>query len=471
MVVFFLIILVIGYYSYRKVNGFEDYAVAGRKIPIVLLFATMAATATGGGATIGRVSYAYDIGIVIIAAAVGFVANQILTGLFIAPKMRAMGNVYTIGDIMGYYYGRLGLGISGIFTFIYSIGVYGVQILAMGLILHTMTGFDLVPLTIIASAIVVLYTWAGGMFAVIYTDALQFIILAIGITTAAILSFNEVGGISGLQANLDPSYFDFTGGWSIGAFIAFFLTFLLGEAIAPMYVQRYLTTKTPKDTKWGVTLFGVYYGFYTVVVTMIGLAGVILLPSIDPDTVLNEVILNFLPVGIVGLVFAAMMGAIMSSGDSLLNTSAVIFTRDIYQRFINKNADDKKLLFWSKISTIVVGTGGIAAALSLPKVLDLLMYTYSLWAPSIIPPIVIAVVWGKALDRKVSTYAGPPAIVIGLITTLVWNHLLGEPWGLPAIVAGIFANLIVFWAVHVLTKSKTPTGIFASEKIYENLKE
>src|SRR5699024_6984419 len=193
---------------------------------------------------------------------------------------------------------------------------------------------------------------------------------------------------------------------------------------------------TPKDTKWGVTLFGVYYGFYTIVVTMIGLAGVILLPDIKPDTVLNEVVLNFLPVGIVGLVFAAMMGAIMSSGDSLLNTSAVIFTRDIYQRFINSNADDKKLLIWSKIATIAVGTGGIVAALSLPKVLDLLMYTYSLWAPSIIPPIVIAVVWGKALDRKVSSYAGAPAILIGLITTLVWNHLLGEPWGLPSIVAG-----------------------------------
>lgn len=230
MIAFFVIILGIGYFSYRKVNSFEDYAVAGRRIPIVLLFATMAATATGGGATIGRVSYAYDIGLVVVAAAIGFVANQILTGLFIAPKMRAMGNVYTIGDIMEYYYGRLGLGISGVFTFLYSVGVYGVQILSMGLILHTMTGADLVLLTIIASAIVVLYTWAGGMFAVIYTDALQFIILAIGITTAAILSFNEVGGISGLQANLDPTYFNFTGGWSIGAFIAFFLTFLLGEA-------------------------------------------------------------------------------------------------------------------------------------------------------------------------------------------------------------------------------------------------
>src|SRR5699024_10269330 len=128
MIIFFIVILLIGYFSYKKIENFEDYAVAGRSIPIVLLFATMAATATGGGATIGRVAYAYDLGIVIIAAALGFVANQILSGLFIAPKMREMGNAYTMGDIMGYYFGRAGLGITGVFTFLYSIGIYGVQI-------------------------------------------------------------------------------------------------------------------------------------------------------------------------------------------------------------------------------------------------------------------------------------------------------------------------------------------------------
>jgi solute:Na+ symporter, SSS family len=466
VIIYFIAILSIGYFSSKKIDSFDDYAVAGRKIPTALLFATMAATATGGGATIGRVAYAYHTGIVIFIVTIGFVLNQVLTGLFIAPKMREMGNIYTVGDVMGYYYGRGGRFVTGIFTFIYSVSMFGVQLLAMGRILQTLTGFDLIPMTIIASIIVVIYTWAGGMWAVIYTDAVQFIILAIGITIAALIAYAKIGGGSALISNLDSMHFSLTAGWPIIKVAAFFLTFLLGEAIAPFYVQRYLTTKDPRNTKWGVTLFGVYYGFFTIIAIVIGLAGLILLPNINPDLVLSTVVKEFLPVGLVGLVFGALLAAIMSTGDSILNTSAVIFTRDIYNKFINQNADDKKLLKVSKLATIIVGIGGIIAAVTIPSVMDLMIYTYHLWAPSIIPVIVIAIVWGKALERKVSPYTGVPAALSGMIVTFIWGpKMLGEPFGLPSLIAGILANLIVFIVVQIMTSNKDPEGIYKPEEI------
>ena len=314
--IYFLAVLGIGFFSSKKIDSFDDYAVAGRQIPTALLFATMAATATGGGATIGRVAYAYHTGIVIFFITIGFVMNQILTGIFIAPKMREMGNIYTVGDIMGFYYGRAGRFVTGIFTFIYSVSIFGVQILAMGRILQSITGFELIPLTVAASVIVVVYTWAGGMWAVIYTDAVQFIVLAAGITLSAVLTYNMVGGGAVLMSSLDEMHTNITAGWPALKLIAFFLTFLLGEAIAPFYVQRYLTTKDARSTKRGVTLFGIYYGFFTILAIVIGLAGVVLLPGIDPDLVMSTVVKEFLPTGIVGIVFGAMLAAIMSTGDS-----------------------------------------------------------------------------------------------------------------------------------------------------------
>ncbi|SHI39587.1 solute:Na+ symporter, SSS family [Dethiosulfatibacter aminovorans DSM 17477] len=470
IVVYFISVLGIGFMSSKKIDSFDDYAVAGRQIPTALLFATMAATATGGGATIGRVSYAYHTGIVIFFVTIGFVLNQVLTGVFIAPKMREMGNIYTVGDIMGYYYGKAGRLVTGIFTFVYSISIFGVQILAMGKILQTITGFGLIPLTVGASAIVVLYTWAGGMWAVIYTDAVQFIVLATGITMAALLTYSRVGGGDALMAGLDEMHLSITAGWPMLKLIAFFLTFLLGEALAPFYVQRYLTTKDPGSTRKGVTLFGLYYGFFTILAIVIGLAGVILLPDIDPDMVMSTVVKEFLPTGVVGIVFGAMLAAIMSTGDSILNNTAVIFTRDIYHKFINEKADNRTMLKVSKLVTIIVGAGGIIAAITVPSVMDLMIYTYYLWAPSIIPPIVIALLWGDALERKVSPYAGLPAIVSGMAVTLIWGPIgLGEPMGVPALIAGIIANLIVFSLMQAIAGRKTATGYFKPEDIEEEV--
>jgi SSS family solute:Na+ symporter len=461
---YFLVIIFIGYHSMKKIRNFSDYAVAGRGIPLALLFASMAATATGGGATIGRVAYAYHTGMVILVAAMGFVLNQVLTGLFIAPRMSEQRGVYTVGDMMGYHYGRAGRLLTSVFTFIYCISFYGVQVLAMGRILEAVTGWPLIPMTIVASIAVVAYTWAGGMWAVIFTDALQFIVLAFGITTTTWIALNHLGGVEGLVSRLDPGHLSITGGWSPGELLAFFLAFLLGEAVAPFYVQRYLTARTPAVSKWGVTLFGVYYGFYTIVITVIGLAGVILLPHIDPDLVLASFVRDFLPVGLVGLVFGSMLAAVMSTGDSVLNTSAVIFTRDVYQSFFNPAASDKTLLKWSKATTMIVGLGGVLASLLVPRVLDLLIYTYYLWAPSILPPLVVALLLGKTLERKVSPYAGPPAIVVGMLTTILWgSRFLGEPGGIPSLAAGVLANLITLGVVQILTTRKTPVGSFIPE--------
>ncbi|HSF18081.1 MAG TPA: sodium:solute symporter family protein, partial [Vicinamibacteria bacterium] len=171
---YFTVVILIGFVSMRRTKGFEDYAVAGRRLPVVFLFATMAATATGGAATIGRASQSYQSGIVIFVATVGFVLNQLLSGLFLAPRMRAIGKLYTVGDVMGFYYGRAARALTGIFSFLYSVSLFGVQLLAMGRILQTITGLPLVPLLIASSALVIFYTGLGGIWAVIYTDLLQF---------------------------------------------------------------------------------------------------------------------------------------------------------------------------------------------------------------------------------------------------------------------------------------------------------
>jgi SSS family solute:Na+ symporter len=466
ILVYFAVVLAIGYVSMGKIKGFEDYAVAGRRLPIVFLFATMAATATGGAATIGRASQSYESGIVMFTATMGFVLNQVLSGLFLAPRIRAIGKLYTVGDVMGFYYGRAAHALTGVFSFLYSVTLFGVQLLAMGRILQTITGLPLVPLMIAGSALTILYTGLGGMWAVIYTDLLQFIVLAFGITTAAMVAIHAAGGVTALVSKLDPVLMSPAGDWPSSQILAIFIAFLLGEALAPYFVQRYFSTKTPSDTRWGVTLFGSYYGFYTIVVIALGLSGVVLLGDVEPDLVLSSIVRDFLPIGLRGLVFAALLAAVMSTGDSILNNASVIFTRDLYQRFFRPSASDKNMLVWSKVSTIFIGAGGVVAALSLPDVFELLIYTYTLWAPSIIPPLIVALLWGAPKERRVSPWAAAPAIVAGIVTTFLWGEkFLGQPLGIPAVVAGVAVNLLVLAIVHAATSGRDPRGNFVPEEV------
>ncbi len=466
LMLYFVVVLGLGYIAMRQTKQFADYAVAGRRLPIVLLFATMAATSTGGAATVGRASQTYLAGIVVFTTTIGFVLQQLLSGLFLAPRIRAVGKLYTVGDAMGFYYGRAGRAITGVFSFLYSVTLFGVQLLAMGRILQSITGLPLVPLTIVGSLLTVLYTGFGGIWAVIYTDLLQFIVLAFGITTAAVVAVRAAGGIEALTAELDPAMLSPTGIWPTSQIIAIFVAFLLGELLAPYFVQRFVSTRSPSDTRWGVTLFGGYYGFYTIVVIALGLSGVVLLGDTEPDLVLTTIVRDFLPIGLKGLVFAALLAAVMSTGDSILNNASVIFTRDIYGMLLRRKASDASMLWAARVSTLVIGAAGVAAALSLPDVFELLLYTYALWAPTIVPPLVVALMWGGPRDRRVAPRAAVPAIVAGAATIFLWGPgVLGEPLGIPPVVAGVIANLVVLFAAHGVTRNWPSSGVFRPEEV------
>lgn len=153
----------LGYYSMKKVSNFDDYAVAGRSMPLPIFFAAIAATLCGGGATIGRISFMHTTGIIVFFALTGVVINQIFSGLFISGRVHNAGkNVYSLGDLYGIYYGRSGRLLSSVFGFLFCVGAFGVQILAMGAILQTATGISLIPAALIASIVTLAYTWSAA---------------------------------------------------------------------------------------------------------------------------------------------------------------------------------------------------------------------------------------------------------------------------------------------------------------------
>lgn len=388
---YFALVMYLGYYSMKKVSSFDDYAVAGRSMPLPIFFAAIAATLCGGGATIGRISFMHTTGIIVFFALTGVVINQIFSGLFISGRVHNAGkNVYSLGDLYGIYYGRSGRLLSSVFGFLFCVGAFGVQILAMGAILQTATGISLIPAALIASIVTLAYTWSGGILAVTLTDAVQYVIIVIGVTLCAYLAIDHLGGFDAMmsilysnprfETNMKP-----LANWSLVQFLGLFFSFLLGEFCAPYYIQRYASTKSAKDSKNGLLIFGVHWIFFMATTAAIGLASMAIQPDVKPDLAFTNLIRDILPPGITGLVFGALLAAVMSTGAAMINTSAVIYTRDIYNKFINTAATQADLLRQSRLSTLVVGGISIGVAIIFQDVFGLMIYMFKLWPSAILP--------------------------------------------------------------------------------------
>mgnify|MGYP002556475271 CR=1 FL=1 len=300
---YFALVMYLGYYSMKKVSNFDDYAVAGRSMPLPIFFAAIAATLCGGGATIGRISFMHTTGIIVFFALTGVVINQIFSGLFISGRVHNAGkNVYSLGDLYGIYYGRSGRLLSSVFGFLFCVGAFGVQILAMGAILQTATGISLIPAALIASIVTLAYTWSGGILAVTLTDAVQYVIIVIGVTLCAYLAIDHLGGFDAMmsilysnprfETNMKP-----LANWSLVQFLGLFFSFLLGEFCAPYYIQRYASTKSAKDSKNGLLIFGVHWIFFMATTAAIGLASMAIQPDVKPDLAFTNLIRDILPPG------------------------------------------------------------------------------------------------------------------------------------------------------------------------------
>ena len=430
---YFALVMYLGYYSMKKVSSFDDYAVAGRSMPLPIFFAAIAATLCGGGATIGRISFMHTTGIIVFFALTGVVINQIFSGLFISGRVHNAGkNVYSLGDLYGIYYGRSGRLLSSVFGFLFCVGAFGVQILAMGAIL-----------------------------AVTLTDAVQYVIIVIGVTLCAYLAIDHLGGFDAMmsilysnprfETNMKP-----LANWSLVQFLGLFFSFLLGEFCAPYYIQRYASTKSAKDSKNGLLIFGVHWIFFMATTAAIGLASMAIQPDVKPDLAFTNLIRDILPPGITGLVFGALLAAVMSTGAAMINTSAVIYTRDIYNKFINTASTQAQLLRQSRLSTLVVGGISIGVAIIFQDVFGLMIYMFKLWPSAILPPLMCGLLWGK-----ISPYAGAPAVIAGGLSFFLWSDkVLGEPFGIPANFIGIGMNCLVLFFVHQKMKAHKPEGPF-----------
>ena len=451
VVAYLLVLVYIAYTSIAKVKSSDDFAVAGNKIVWPVLFATLAASFLGGGASLGRASKAFETGYAFMFAASAFPIAVILSGLFVAPRLKRYVDAYTVGDIMNQHYGHSARLFTGVLSLVYCAGILGAQALAVGTIFNVILGTNLTLGIVIGMGVVLLYSTLGGMWAVIQTDVVQFVMLAIFLPVTMLIGVHMVGGPAALVAALPEGHFTFTGTYTLGAFLSIFIAFLLGETLVPPYTQRALCAPDARNAKIGYTTAGVFGFLFYFVSTTIGLAAFILFPDIPPDQAMPTLIRTALPIGLTGLVLASMLAVVMSTADSYLNSCTVIFVKDIFQPLFKSDLSERQRLWTERVVNVIIGAGAIAFALYATSIVDALLLSYALWAPTVLIPFVAAVLFGLRTPR-----AAMSAMIAGAVVTGLWKW---GPWpletltGVAALIPGVVANIVVFTLVATVVEN------------------
>lgn len=444
LALYFAALVVIGLQTMRRVETSDDFAVAGNRIVWPVFFGSLAAAFLGGGASIGNAGAAFADGYVYMFAFFAFGLQTLLVGAFVAPRLKRYAGAHTVGDVMDEHYGKPARLLTGILSIGLCSGILGAQALAIGTVVNATIEVPTVPAILIGMAVVVLYSTFGGAWAVIQTDMMQFVILGVFLPLALIIGVIKSGGAHELVASLPEGHLTFLGDWTWPAFAGVFLAFLLGETLVPPYAQRTFSTPDSRHARLGFMLSGLFAFAFFFVAASLGMVAFNLYPGIEADMALPTIVMELMPVGVLGLLVAALLAVVMSTASSYLNSTAVVFTKDIYQPFINPNVSPQQKLWLERGLSLVVGVGATIFAVTVPSIVDALLYSYSLWAPTVIIPLLGAVLFGAR-----SSAAALGAILSGGLVMALWTWVWHEPFGITGLIAGVVTNLVVFVVVSL----------------------
>lgn len=469
IILLFLVgIITVGKIASRRVENSDDYIVAGRSAPLLLIVGTLFATFWGGGTIIGATGAAYNEGIFgVVEDPFAAGLALILLGIFFVGILRKL-KIKSIGELYNFRFGKT----TGYFASALMIPTYliwtAVQLLAIGKILNVLFGINFLVGYLIATGVVISFTFMGGLIAVVWTDAIQMIIIFVGLISILVVGFNAADGVENVFKNA-PEHF-----WNILprnndmtswiSYIAMWAGMALGNLPSPDIAQRAFMAKDAKTARKGMIIAGGLYwtiGFIPIIIALIGITlvnnGVIDATLLAEDsellvTVLAKELLG--PVGL-GVFVASLVAAILSSASTSLFATAVLFSNDICKPLM-KSADndpdfDKKMLITTKLFVILVGAGSAIIGLLSSNIYDLTIFAFTLQFGVLFFPFIFAL-----KSKKVNTYGVIAGMIGGLGVNLFGvisqGSVIPEPWEFYTLVPA-FVNLGLIVIVSYCTRN------------------
>src|SRR5579863_6625829 len=441
--IYFAIVFGIGMYFARRERTSEDYFLAGRDIGWFFI---------GASLFVSNISTEHFIGLSGTGASSGLAVGHfewlaclillILGWVFVPFYLRT--NVFTMPEFLERRFNRQSaVYLAAISIIAYIFTKISVQLYAASVVLERVAGWSLWKTAVVLVIATGVYTIAGGLAAVIYTDTVQTLILITGAVALTLIGLDKVGGFAHLRTMVPPDYFHMIKPVSDAQFPwtgIFFGAPILGIwywCTDQVIVQRVLSARDEGHAKAG-TIFAGFLKLLPVFVLVIpGLIAFPLYPQLFPvvdGKVTNgnfaypTMIVNLLPTGLVGLMIAALLAALMGAMSSVFNSTSTMVTLDFYKK-LRPNATERQLVSFGKLATGVMVVLGV------------------LWVPFI--DKLSSQLW--IYLQSVEAYISPP-IAVCFIFGILWTRVNGQG-AISSLLTGFVLGAVRFVA-EVLDKSR-----------------
>ena len=448
---YFVLVFAIGWYALRATRSEEDYWIAGGNLGWFTGGATLAATHTSAGTFVGTIGVMYTAG-----WSFGWVLLSIPLGYWfmaavLAPRFTRQKELTLPAFIERRYYGKGIRGLAAAIILVAAVVYIQAQILAGGLIGNIVFGVPTTTGMVAFTAILLVYTVAGGMMAVVYTDAFQLVVMGLGALFAVPLALRQVDGLGGLL-DLAQSAHPLVFTWDTlpaSLLLTMGLSFFLGGVATPEKLIRLYAMKDMRTIRRGVLFAIVMILGLNLIVFVLALAAIVLFPQLPTgDLAMPVVATAVLPATLGAVMLAAITAAMMSTVDSLLIVAGSALSVDLYQNLVSPDASPRTRRWMDRVGVLIVGTVPVLLLLSGVGEGELVQFIVllftALMAAAFAPTVVGGVLWRRATKEGAAA-----AMVGGVAATFLW-----EVYGFPAIepaLPGVVVSVVLFVGVSLVT--------------------
>ena len=432
IIAYLIFVVGLGFYFSTKHKGAEDYFLAGRNLTWPIIGFSLFASNMSSNSLVGLAGAGYKDGFSVYSYEWMAVIILIIFAVFFLP-FYLRNKIFTIPEYLEKRYSYKIRAYASAIAIVLNILVdIAATLYAGGLVINLIfPSFELWEIIIGLAVIAGIYTITGGLSSVMYTDAVQAVILILGSTMITVFAYQAIGGWEAVEAITDPSHFDvmkpasdealpwpsvFTGVLLIGFYF---------WGTNQYITQRTLAARNVRQGQWGAMFAGFLKLSILFIMIFPGAFARVLYPDMqEMDMIYPTMLFDLLPTGLLGLVLAGLIAAMMSSLDSGLNSVSTLFTMDFIKRY-KPNADSKSLMRMGQIVTFVVMIIAIIWAPQIgtfEKLWDYLQNTLAWFCPPIVALFVLGLFTKKSNDMGATV-----SVIIGFAITvfLILNQGMG----------------------------------------------
>ncbi|PQD95290.1 sodium/proline symporter PutP [Pradoshia eiseniae] len=460
VILYMALMLGIGYFAFRRTSNLTDYMLGGRNLGPAVTALSAGASDMSGWLLMGLPGAMYVSGLSASWIAIGLTIGAWANWLYVAPRLRVYTQLAKDSiTIPGYLENRFGDSskmlrlISGLVIMIFFTFYVSSGMVSGGVLFQSTFGLDYHSGLIIVSLVVIAYTLFGGFLAVSWTDFVQGLIMFIALILVPIVTLIEVGGMGetiDTVNSINPAFMDIFKGASVLGIVSS-VAWGLGYFGQPHIIVRFMAIQSVKEIKKARRI-GMGWMIFSLIGAMLtGFAGIAYFAKNGPELknpetvfiVLGEIL--FHPI-ITGFLISAILAAIMSTISSQLLVTSSSLTEDIYKSFVKRTATDKELVFFGRLSVLIVAI--IALFLSWEKnstILNLVGYAWAGFGASFGPLILLSLFW-----KRMNRWGALAGIIGGAVTVIAWSFF-GLSDILYEIIPGFVVSLLAIILVSLLT--------------------